>query len=736
MMKIAFLALCLLLSVGSQAQTVIETPTQTQPTAFAIVIDNATYRATRNAVMQYRDAVQQDGLAAYIVRGDWKNPDEVKTDIAKVYRQAPALEGIVLVGDIPVAMIRNAQHMTTAFKMNETTFPFPQSSVPSDRFYDDLHLKFKFIRQDSVAPHLFYYELAEDSPQTLNPTFYSARIKYPEAWGGDKYQAIADFLEKAARLKQQQKTNRLDEVVSFNGGSYNSDCLVAWMDEEKAYRENFPLAFRNSTSFKHWNFRMDNAMKYSLFDELQRPEADLFMFHEHGLPTQQLINNEPVGDSFGSRHALFKRSLYHQVHEAMEEGENEDSLILAFTHKYHLTTPFWKELHDDAFWQADSTSYADMYINPADLRGKETRPTFVMFDACYNGSFHESDYLAAYYLFNNGTTVVAQGNTRNVLQDRWTIEMIGLLSHGVRVGQYNRLIATLEGHLLGDPTVRFSPLEKDCTLSTDITLRQDDIAYWQTLLEAPYADVQSLALRMIADADPDRQFSKQLLHIFRHTPFNTVRMEALKLLSRYNNADFTEAVAEGLEDAYELVARQSANYAGEIGDTGRLLKPYIRACIEDTERQRVNYLLSTGLPLFPQSAVQEAIENYYASTYRLDAPEEKAAVLKGVAAQFARIKRNNQRISDPSLSPDKRISAIRLLRNNPYHPYVEQYLQVLQDEATPTEVRVALAEALGWFIHSVRRTDIAKTCRTLLQTQQPEALRQELIQTLGRLEQP
>ena len=51
-MKIAFLALCLLLSVGSQAQTVIETPTQTQPTAFAIVIDNATYRATRNAVMQ------------------------------------------------------------------------------------------------------------------------------------------------------------------------------------------------------------------------------------------------------------------------------------------------------------------------------------------------------------------------------------------------------------------------------------------------------------------------------------------------------------------------------------------------------------------------------------------------------------------------------------------------------------------------------------------------------------
>lgn len=735
-MRIAILALCLMLSVGSQAQTVIETPTQTQPTAFAIVIDNATYRATRNAVMRYRDAIQQDGLAAYIVRGDWKNPDEVKTDITKVYQQATALEGIVLVGDIPVAMIRNAQHMTTAFKMNETTFPFPQSSVPSDRFYDDLHLKFKFIRQDSVAPHLFYYELTEDSPQTLNPTFYSARIKYPEAWEGDKYQAIADFLDKAARLKQQQKGNRLDEVVSYNGGSYNSDCLIAWMDEEKAYHENFPLAFRNSTSFKHWNFRMDDAMKYSLFDELQRPGVDVFMFHEHGLPTQQLINNEPVGDAFGSRHALFKNALYHQVREAVEEGESEDSLLQAYTHKYHLTAPFWKELHDEAYWQADSTAYADMYINPADLRGKQTRPTFVMFDACYNGSFHESDYLAAYYLFNDGTTAVAQGNTRNVLQDRWTIEMIGLLSHGVRVGQYNRLVATLEGHLLGDPTVRFAPLAEGCTLSEEMTLQRGDTAHWQALLRSPHADVQSLALRLLVDADADHRLSARLLQVFRETPFNTVRMEALKLLSRYNNADFTEAVAEGLGDAYELVARQSANYAGEVGDADRLLKPYVRACIEDTERQRVNYLLSTGLTLFPQDRVREAIESYYNSTYRLDAQSEKAAVLKGIAAQFARVERTNQRIADPSLSPDKRISAIRLLRNNPYHPYVDQYLQVLQNEATPTEVRVALAEALGWFTHSVRRTDIAKACRTLLQTQQPEALRQELVQTLGRLGQP
>lgn len=39
-----------------------------------------------------------------------------------------------LIGDVPVALVRNAQHMTTAFKMNEKAFPWDQSSVPTDRF--------------------------------------------------------------------------------------------------------------------------------------------------------------------------------------------------------------------------------------------------------------------------------------------------------------------------------------------------------------------------------------------------------------------------------------------------------------------------------------------------------------------------------------------------------------------------------------------------------------------------
>ena len=55
-------------------------------------------------------------------------------------------------------------------------------------------------------------------------------LKYPEKKEGDKYAAIASYLKKAAAAKA-DKHNQLDRVVSFNGASYNSDCLIVGMDK-------------------------------------------------------------------------------------------------------------------------------------------------------------------------------------------------------------------------------------------------------------------------------------------------------------------------------------------------------------------------------------------------------------------------------------------------------------------------------------------------------------------------
>ncbi len=714
---------------------VVEAPkTKGQPTAFAIVVDEATYKATLPSIERYRDAVERDGLSTYILHADWASPDEVREAIIALGNEQPALEGFVLVGDVPVAMVRNAQHNTTAFKMDEDGFPMIDSSVPSDRFYDVPTMEFRFLKQDEEQPHLFYYELTEESPQWVAPKWYSARIRYPKLLGGDPHKAIAAFLDKAAAAKDAMKNDPVDHVVVFNGHGYNSDCLIAWMDEEKAYRENFPKAFDSATGFKHWNFRMDPKMKYKLYDELLRPETDIFMFHEHGGPTKQYINGAPEGRGDQARYEKMRGNVYSRVKRAVAKGTPKDEAIASFSKEYGLTPEFFKDYDNPEYWKNDSIEATEINIASEELHSRTTNPRMVMFNACYNGSFHEDDYIAGDYLFNNGNTVVTQGNTRNVLQDRWTIEMLGLLSHGMRAGQYNRMVATLEGHMQGDPTVRFAPVEAN-TLSADMTLRKNDVAYWQSLLNSPYADVQSLAMRMLADNDKDGKLSPMLLEIYRTSPFNTVRMEAVKLLSRYNNADFLEAVRLGVNDPYELVARLSADYAGNIGDK-TLLPDMLVSYIDGGERQRVRRTLGTSLALFNPDDVVAAINEYYAGpgATRYNSAEEKAAMLKWLDGQRERVESTNKDITDKNLKERGRIMSIRTVRNNPYHPHVDTYMAVIADNENSEAVRVNMAEALGWFVNSIRRADIIAFCRNMLaQPDVPEKVRAELLQTINRL---
>ena len=63
-----------------------------QPTAFAIVGDEATYKATLPSIERYRDAVERDGLSTYILHSDWASPDEVREAIISLGNQQPSLE--------------------------------------------------------------------------------------------------------------------------------------------------------------------------------------------------------------------------------------------------------------------------------------------------------------------------------------------------------------------------------------------------------------------------------------------------------------------------------------------------------------------------------------------------------------------------------------------------------------------------------------------------------------------
>lgn len=691
--------------------------------AFAIFIDRATYEQTKDAVHSYKKSVEDDGLPTYIVSGEFQSPDEVKKYIVELYKSKQSLEGVVFIGDIPIPMIRNAQHMTTAFKMNETKFPFEQSSVPSDRFYDDLNLSFKYLRQDSVNKALHYYKLSENSVQSLNPSIYSARIRYPKAKGGDAYKAINAYLQKVANA---HRNNILDKFVGFTGAAYNSECILAWKDDLKAYKEDFPYIGNDVRSLKQLNFRMDDFMKFKLFDELQRPDVDVLLMRKHGTPTEELINNAPSGISTESRVEAIRRDLYASLRRAQKRKANLDSLQQVYMKKYDLSKAFFSRLNDPDLIRQDSIVNANASIHTVDLGKLKTNPTYVILDACYNGSFHEDDYVAGYYIFNDGKTITVQGNTRNVLQDKWTMNMTGLLSYGVRFGKVHNMGVTLESHLIGDPTFHFGTRASE---DLNTKLNTGDLAYWTTLLEKPDPIYQAIALRKLADSN--HQFSTTLFEYFSNSKFRIVRLQALRLLSKYNNADFTEAVKKGLTEEYEMIARQAAIYAGKIGDTS-LLSVLAQVWVGDKSRKRVQYNIESSLQLFEKSLVEEALVKAIAQSSRSNKSEEILQVKHSFSMK--RYYENDfQKLMNKGTPLAVRLDNVRSIRNYNFHENVASYIQILSDSQEPVELRITMAEALGWFNHSKVKPQIIAACKVLKKTNIPQELYEEIDQTLNRL---
>lgn len=139
--------------------------------AFAIIIDKESYQQAKAEVDAYAQTIEQmHNLKVITIVDRWGIPDSIRAELIRLHAQKkePVI-GTVLIGDIPVAMVRDGQHMTSAFKMDQAQ-PRKESSIPSDRFYDDFGLKFTSQGHDTDAPY-FYYSVTPTSAQRLHPTF-------------------------------------------------------------------------------------------------------------------------------------------------------------------------------------------------------------------------------------------------------------------------------------------------------------------------------------------------------------------------------------------------------------------------------------------------------------------------------------------------------------------------------------------------------------------------------------
>ena len=751
---LAIVSVCLAATVTAQ-NIKLEKPTSKKGNTFAIVIDNGTFEACKAQVYAYRDALQDDGLKTYILRGDWDSPMQVRTELQKLYKKAKNFEGIVLIGDIPVAMVRNAQHMTTAFKMDEDKFDRNESSVGSDRFYDDLNLDFEYLGRDSVDTDFFYYNLKTDCAQHLNPTYYSARIKYPAELGGDKYEAIGIFLEKAVNAKKTGEN--LDNIVTFAGHGYNSDCLITWLDESVTLEENFQFVKNSSRNLKQLNFRHEDYMKYRLFDELQRPEVDAIFFNEHGSIDKQHISELPAQETPQDYVNKYRHGwgwdagpydiLSKEVAKRKKAGmSNEDAdayakrLIDTLCTDFHVTPKFfedwWKtqNMTPEERKAANEKAKEDrrlIIIDLKDLKGFNPQPYFVMFNACYNGSFHRKGNISGYYIFGNGRTVVCQGNTVNVLQDKWTYECVGIISLGARIGEYNRLVATLEGHLIGDPTFHFNS-GADFDFKGVIAANRTNAAYWRSQLDSPYPAVQNVAMRMLRDLN--QISSEEILQKMKDSKFGTVRMECLTLLSRMDNDHFVEALKLGLKDRYEVVRRRAADLCGRNGDP-RVFETMMDVFVNYPEAKRVNYNISTNFLNVNHQALKDALEKVKPTMTYLNNDEVVDEVSKSIARNQKRYDATVKEIFDKSAKESERISDIRMTRTYNLHEASPEFLNMLTDQENSLKVKLNVAEALGWYIYSYRRQEIIDGCQKILAENsdlEPE-LRAEITQTINRL---
>lgn len=670
-------------------------------TSFAIITDQATYDKCKDELHSYRDVLESEGLATYIIADEWTSPEEIKAVIADIAYAKPRLEGMVFVGDVPIVMVREGQHLTTAFKMNEEKFNIFESSVASDRYYDDFDLEFEFLQKDETRPDIFYYRLSETGAQSLRPEVYSARMKVPAVMEGDKYEIMKAYLKKVVAAHQEE--NPLDNMTFFAGHGYNSDCLTYWRQKPMVFRENFPGCFDKSSTNRFLNFRQNQEMQKYLFNEIQRKGVDFFQFSEHGAHDTQYINGGAAVEGLAECFEELKKTLGRMFLRYKGTPDEEP-----FLHEVDSLFQIPREAFSDSalahYTEVVKRERESINITLDELMKLNSNARMVIFNACYNGSFHnEEGYVAGCHVFSNGDCVVAQGNTVNVLQDKWEDKLLGMVGLGERVGMWQKEVPFLEGHMIGDPTYRFAPKAEDAKmieqLHKDLVFNLGKAKVWKKYIESENPVLRAIGVTHLGYIG-EQEGSDIALQVFENDPSWIVRAHALNTLREYADANTLKAIKKGINDPYEIIVRTSCHIAGDAADA-TMVEPLEKFLKEHPEMIRSNYAAQGALEVIN---VRKSFQRYIAV-----AADKEADVLK-------------------------RVDAIRTFRNNKVLPAIPVMLDMVKDASEDEYLRTVAAEVLGWYLRSTEKAQIVETLqKTLDAGVESEKVRKEIIKTLKRL---
>lgn len=689
--------------------------------AVAIVVDVRTNANCREAIESYAASIDADGLTPYIIVDKWTVPDSIKATLFNLY-QFHNLEGAVFVGDIPVPMIRNAQHLSTAFKMDQSR-DWQLSSIPSDRFYDDFDLRFDYIKRDSVNTLYYYYNLSPEGAQSVSSDIYSARVKPPVVLGKSKYELIDEYFAKVVREKKNRR--EIKQLTYFAGHGYNSNSMVARIDERLALTEQFTNLRNGKGSIVYIDHSVDTYVKYRLMAQIAREDLDLAVLHHHGGDDTQYLNGAPLLNMANQWIDMTKKFFRGKIRRAKDTTESKQYYI----DNYNVPDSWVENAFDPEVMRADSIADASVDIGIKDLNGYKPAARFIMFDACFNGSFHLDDYISGHYIFNPGSTVVVKANSVNTLQDVWTNQLLGLLDLGVSVGNWAKEQFTIESHLIGDPTYRYASARADLEgLNEAIVNKREDISYWKKLRKDSNTEVKSLAIKMLFLNGA--LSNEQLLEIQTTNSSPTVRLMAFYLINKKYNSLVVPSLKAGLYDNYEMIRRLAAKKASTNGSP-ELLDHIMKLRLMPSTSERVQFQLKGASEVYPKEAALAAFDAQLKDKKGVWY-EQQTKTRERLEYTLNSVENDMHELLDSTVSAKSKRFTISPLRNSNNASYLYILFKFMR-ESKEHKLRAQLAEALAWYTNSWKKDQIIEFCKEQLKVEQNHKVKEELIRTVSRL---
>ena len=692
----------------------------------AVVVDKTTYSKAKASVDAYVQSISLEDKVGILIVDRWNNPDSIRAELKRLYNQSQ-LEGAVLVGDIPIPMIRDAHHLTTAFKMNPKR-DWKESSVPSDRFYDDFDLKFDYIKRDKEVALYHYYSLRADSPQAIHCDIYSARIKAPAIPGKDKYEAVAEFLNKAAAAKSSKK--KMAKILYASGHGYNSNSMNARVDEAWSLKEQFPfLNAKPETDLDFIDYTFDDYVKYRLMGALANPALDLAILHHHGAEDTQFLNGSPISSNANTWIEQTQKFFRSKIRSSKDTAQSKEYYIK----NYNVPASWVANAFDPKVVAADSLSDASININIPDLHGYKPGAKMIVIDACFNGSYHLEDYISAHYIFNEGSTLIVKANSVNTLQDTWTNEHIGLMNLGVCAGNWTKGQMTLESHLIGDPTFSFTSETPKENIDAAFTKEKGNRKYWESLYKkSTYPDAKTLALKMLFDVNAIT--TNQLLDIQKKDKSPIVRLEAFMLIKRMADGNLPAAIILGMNDSYELTQRLSTLTAAKNASP-ELLPWLAYHKLQPTTSARVDFQLRYALDSYAANDIIREFEKVRSqSSYKWPVEKAYQSMVKNIERTFAVEAKEFADLHNDSVALKAKRFIITAQRNLVNTLYLDEMIRIIK-EGTDHELRLLTAETLGWYQYSYKKGYIVEQCKECLASEKDDAVKNELQKTINRLTQ-